>query len=367
MRRHFGIGLVLLILAGAAPALPPVEKETAKEGRTASVQAWEEQATLKAEALWRGVPVFSPDGRVLAVASGGFDVKTKKTSPHEVWIWDADKREVRHRLKGHDQPIVGLAFLAGGKKLVSVDGEGKVKWWDVAEGKELDGTALGGFASGVTFLPDGKTMVVRVERGAKPLRRLDIEVYDLTTGKKTDTLPRSAAQAVAFSPDLKLALLNKGTLDLSTDKTAIGSMRVKTELKLTDLSTDRDVATLWKQATAFPQFSPDGKAVAFATYSASARRGSLVVWDVAAKKPKGEPIAYSGGNLFSLTFSPDGKWLVAGTEDGAVKVWELANGKAVAALKGHSGAVRAVAVGPDGGLASVGADNTLRLWAPKKP
>jgi len=65
----------------------------------------------------------------------------------------------------------------------------------------------------------------------------------------------------------------------------------------------------------------------------------------------------------SLALSPDGAYLVAGTEGGEVYLWRVADRTLLATLPGHAGAVWAVALSLDGWLvASGGLDGTVRLW-----
>src|SRR5690349_3787463 len=62
-------------------------------------------------------------------------------------------------------------------------------------------------------------------------------------------------------------------------------------------------------------------------------------------------------------FSPDGKWLAFVGADKAVRVWDVAAGKEVRRLDGHTGFVRTVAFSPDGKLlASAGDDSEVLLW-----
>src|SRR5262245_51618729 len=66
--------------------------------------------------------------------------------------------------------------------------------------------------------------------------------------------------------------------------------------------------------------------------------------------------------VFSVAFSPDGKHLACGSQDGKVLFW-ASDGRQVRRLVGHSAWVYALAFSPDGKtVATGGFDNTARLW-----
>ena len=61
--------------------------------------------------------------------------------------------------------------------------------------------------------------------------------------------------------------------------------------------------------------------------------------------------------------SQDGRRVVSGSTDSTLKVWNVATGKCVATLEGHSDQVNGVAVFPDGRrIVSGSGDNTLKVW-----
>jgi WD40 repeat protein len=79
-----------------------------------------------------------------------------------------------------------------------------------------------------------------------------------------------------------------------------------------------------------------------------------------------EPVATLEGHsrdVWSVAFSPDGKWLASGSIDSTIRLWDVKTGALQSTLPGHVGGVLAVAFSPDGGiLASGGKDHAVRLW-----
>lgn len=98
--------------------------------------------------------------------------------------------------------------------------------------------------------------------------------------------------------------------------------------------------------------------------------GRVAAWQVT---DPGRPHALlpqdaGSGRVFGLAFSPDGRWLAAGTTR-AVVLWRLGGGTAPRAiLIGSKKAVRSVAFTSDGRtLAAGGDDGTVRLWDVSAP
>ncbi|KAJ1472814.1 WD40-repeat-containing domain protein, partial [Baffinella frigidus] len=69
----------------------------------------------------------------------------------------------------------------------------------------------------------------------------------------------------------------------------------------------------------------------------------------------------------SVKFSPDGKWIVSGSEDMLVKIWDVETGAEVSrfvrTLTGHSDKIQTVAISPDGKWVGSGStDSLVKIW-----
>jgi WD40 repeat protein len=97
---------------------------------------------------------FSPDGRTLAV---GDDAGL-------VTLWRASTQELLRRLRGHSRGVYDLAFSPDGRLIASASGgrwvqaSGEVKLWDVASG-EVHATVDGGTAP-IAFDSQGRRLAV---------------------------------------------------------------------------------------------------------------------------------------------------------------------------------------------------------------
>jgi WD40 repeat protein/serine/threonine protein kinase len=245
-------------------------------------------------------------------------------------------------LRGHTGEVSSVAVSPDGRHIVSGSGDGAVKVWDAATGRNtrtLRRNTLAvntGVVFSVAMSPDGR----HIASGNWDTMGEAMTVWDAATGRKTWTLrggSLTGVLSVAFSPDGKSVV--SGDL--------VGAV------KLWDTATGREIRTL-RGAGSVQRPNVRGvsgaeRSLVFALYGAGAAH-----WP----NDKGESRAVRG-----LVFSPDARHIVGCDYDGTVKVWDAATGKEIRTLRGHTGHRGSVAVSPDGKhLVSGGMDGTVRIW-----
>jgi WD40 repeat protein len=91
--------------------------------------------------------------------------------------------------------------------------------------------------------------------------------------------------------------------------------------------------------------------------------GSLRVWNLKSGKQMGEDWRDGKSQVWSIALSPDGKKVVSGSDDGAVRLWDIDTCKVIAKWTGHTNIVVSVCWSRDGLRVLSGSnDGTVRQW-----
>lgn len=299
-------------------------------------------------------------------------------------------------LEGYSPHVAGIAFSPDGKVLAAASGGStlSVQLWQTADAQPLQRVEDSGSVSDfdtldVAFSPDGKTLAVRGDFWGFPNGELMTDFQR----KMVENHP-FWPESVAFMPQGQIAALGsmEGTLSLWD----VVGQKLERELETTytgqvislDISRDGTqlaavydypdyVVQVWQVPEGKPSsrlsgkhftqaiFSPDGQTLATIAVAEELEgygqyAGPVQLWRVSDGQ---ELMRLDLRDAFSLAFSPDGHIVATGSMDGSVRLWRVGDGGLLQTLREQTAQISDVAFSPDGvWLASSSLDGTVLLW-----
>jgi len=241
-------------------------------------------------------------------------------------------------LEGHER-AAAVAFHPNGKRLVSCDWLSKTNFWRVEEGDLASSEANGGRR--IAFNNAG-TQIVRAEDDGISLLDANGKVMGrIRTGE--------CVVAVAFSSD------DQFIAGLVGDNAVVHVWSVKTGVPIYTLH-------IPSSRVHGMAFSPCGSLIATGDHG-----GLINLWDVATEKSVAQWKSTARDELVtSMAFSTDGKWLVCGTESGAVVLSDVRDHSISKTLQNSESIaqkINAVAFSPDGQIVvACTDDHRIEMW-----
>ena len=242
-----------------------------------------------------------------------------------------------------------------------------IQFWNTQTGAPLDDRITGHTQSmkAVTFFQSSSTLAGVAFNG-------EITFWDVKTWLKStiqNVEPRDGFPTLAFSPDgAKLVSVGAEGATVFKAGYSLSTWRPDHLIRLTDVKTGRELTTLpYTRGVKELTFSPDGETVAFSGL------GEIRLWNTRTGDEQEIPLAdlkagiHNIPTVLALAFSPHGTWLVSGTDQGKIQMWDVATGTALTVfaepMEGKNlGRILALAFSPDGTLLAAGTRGHIHLW-----
>jgi WD40 repeat protein len=318
-----------------------------------------------------GAVAYTPDGKW--VITGGDDARIR--------LWDGVTAELRTQVDAV-QEIRSLAVDGAGRRLV-VGTTTRVQLWELAcltgaDGAScsaerdvdigMDATAVTDAAANrvVTFTRGESTANIR-RSGLRPGKTLAhaspvTAVAISGDGERVATGTRAGGVFVWDADGHRLAAGRSHRLPVSALGFGPGGILVS--------GSDDGSVRVWDPG-ASPATRLIGElpgqvqrlAVSSAGYvAAGGESGVIYSWELATGRLVGA-LAGHTGIVSALRYGRDGRRLFSASDEGTVRGWESATGGARAVMAGHRSRVQAIAISPAGHrVASVSDDGELRIW-----
>ncbi|MCS6814612.1 MAG: WD40 repeat domain-containing protein [Cyanobacteria bacterium] len=277
---------------------------------------------------------FSPDGKFLVSGSADKTIKIWEL----VKVWNQTVRPLV--LAPNPEEITSVAFSADNQILVSGSLDGSVRLWDWKARRVISTETIYPSRTGVSvaFSPNGQTLA------AAGFNRNTIVFWDMATRTKREWLvsEKFGVGAMAFNPDGE-------TLAVSTMDGFVKLWNWQTGEVKQMVRDDRYRDDKFPTPVNSLSFSPDGQLLAFVPHrlTSSSEHNQICFWNRQGERV-GNCLQGHTDDIPSMAFSPDGKYLISGSWDDSVIVWNVISRTLVYRSPQNSKRILSVAFSPDG-------------------
>jgi WD40 repeat protein len=249
----------------------------------------------------------------------------------------------KHWAASLDDYAIDLAWSPDGLSLAAASAAGGITLYDAATGAVKH--KLAGHADGANCLawsPDGTLLATGGQDGC-------VRFWNTATGAQTAEVKLGNAWVE------HLAWHAPGNIQPPTSN--IQTLFAAAGRKLVALNADGALVHTFPDApktiSALAR-KPDGSAVAAACF------GHVAIWDAAAFTAQKE-FPY-GNAIYALTWSPDGRWLVAGCHDNAVHLWAPAEADLELHMSGYETRLKELSFSHDSKWLATGGGRDACVW-----
>ena len=274
---------------------------------------------------------FSPDGRSLATGT--------ETGMVFLWALETDQQVTK---LAHDDPVTSITYSTDGRLLLTTtrkEGVEQIHAWYVSSLTRRFNSSLRNYES-IALGPNGRYLAAMSSSMRSPgILRL----VELTTGKEKGHMQsKGALSGIAFSADGQF----------------VAAAFVDENTRVWSVPEEREVFKI----------PYSGRSLAFSLDSRYLVIGGSL-WDLTQSSEQGQLLTEDKvhalpheDTIFDVAFSPDGRYVATGSQDGTARVWSVSNGEELARLT-HTSNVYEVRFSPDSQyLASRDQNGITKVW-----
>lgn len=284
-----------------------------------------------------------------------------------------------------NDPVTAIRFSSDGAYLGTLDSDNAVRLWSTTDWTQAGHFTAPGPIQSFAVARNGRPIGVGVEA----FDEVEGHVYDLTQGTEIvslshpdEALPQRSTVNIPLHSVLSIALLSDaervitgGLSSVRMWSIADGAQRLRADggafatgpIVIGADDTHVSVQMLNHDCYVFSLKSGERIARVGERMLGIGVKGDHLLWGEGARaklnaRSKGlvAELTHDGG-VNAATFSPDGRWMATGAEDGSARLWLVSDGRAIARMR-HEAPVTAVAFSPDASLIAIGGrDGRLQI------